>query len=430
MKTPQAFCCRPIGSPAKQKGIVAVVVTIGMLALLAVTGLALDSGHLLVNKTNLQNATDAAALAAARTLQITDGNETEARTAANTVFSANLTNELTNEAPTVAVTFSETLLPGSFANSVADPRYVKVETSSVALTSYLVQAVGVTSKNVSTASVAGYAQGVNVCNLIPVMVCAKEPPAIGEPGYDPDAEYFHGFKVFDPTDFNAAEDTTTLKVGSGDGPDTDVGTGSFHLLDLDGLQGANDIRYAFAGNPNCAGLGEEMELDLSPGNKVGPTVQGINTRFGLYSGPLNGQSDIYPPDTANDFINGYTPCESGDSTSCLDPVAYHDYYNDPNQPLPASLPGFERRVVGVPIAECTGDATGNDTVDIVQEPTGIGCFLLTEPASQTGGAQGDDGSGSLKGVFMEQCPLPAVGISNNSGVEIIVLYKNPDRGDA
>lgn len=422
MKTPIARRNQQLSSPAAQRGIVAVVVTVGMLALLAVTGLALDSGHMLVNKTNLQNATDAAALAAGRTLQLTNGDQTEAATNANTVFAANLTNELSGIGPTITVTFSETLQPGSFQSTVADPQYVKVETANVALNSYLVQLVGVNTKNVSTASVAGYAQGANICNLIPVMVCGKPTPA----GEDPE-DYFHGYKTFDPDSYDAATDVTTLKVGSGDGPDTDVGTGSFHLLDLPGLQGANDIRYAFAGNPSCAAVAEPLQIDLAPGNKVGPTVQGINTRFGDYSGPLNGARSLYPPDLAND--NASSPvCEDGSPTACNDALTYYNYYQQGAVQSQNTSQQFERRIVGVPIADCTISANGNNTPEQMQTPLGIGCFLLTEPSSQTGGAR--NSSGSLKGVFMEECPQPALGVTTSSGVDIIVLYKNPDRGDA
>ena len=48
-----------------QGGAALVLVTIGMLAMLAVAGLALDASHSIANNTRLQNTVDAAALAAA-----------------------------------------------------------------------------------------------------------------------------------------------------------------------------------------------------------------------------------------------------------------------------------------------------------------------------------------------------------------------------
>src|SRR5512139_511418 len=54
--------------PKRQRGAVAVVVGITILVLIGMIGLALDMGQMFVNKTELQNAADACALAAAREL--------------------------------------------------------------------------------------------------------------------------------------------------------------------------------------------------------------------------------------------------------------------------------------------------------------------------------------------------------------------------
>ena len=65
------------GYGGRQRGIVAVVVAIGLLGLLAMVGFALDSGHLILNKSRLQNTVDAAALSAAKVLDET-GSEAQA----------------------------------------------------------------------------------------------------------------------------------------------------------------------------------------------------------------------------------------------------------------------------------------------------------------------------------------------------------------
>src|SRR5512143_2845716 len=62
---------QPPQLPKRQRGAVAVVVGIAILVLVGMIGLALDMGQMFVNKTELQNAADACALAAAREL---DGN--------------------------------------------------------------------------------------------------------------------------------------------------------------------------------------------------------------------------------------------------------------------------------------------------------------------------------------------------------------------
>src|SRR5262245_37576996 len=54
--------------PGHQRGAVLVLVAVALLAMLAMAALALDGSHMLVNKTRLQNAVDAAALSGAKTL--------------------------------------------------------------------------------------------------------------------------------------------------------------------------------------------------------------------------------------------------------------------------------------------------------------------------------------------------------------------------
>ena len=54
------------GNRIRQSGIVLPLVVIGLLAIIAMAGLAIDSSHAFVNKTRLQNMVDAAALSAAK----------------------------------------------------------------------------------------------------------------------------------------------------------------------------------------------------------------------------------------------------------------------------------------------------------------------------------------------------------------------------
>lgn len=55
-------------TPRRQEGSVSVLMVIALAAILMVAGLTLDMGHMLLNKTRLQNAVDAAALSGAKTL--------------------------------------------------------------------------------------------------------------------------------------------------------------------------------------------------------------------------------------------------------------------------------------------------------------------------------------------------------------------------
>ena len=62
---------RSMKSRDSQRGAVVILVAIAMGTLLLMAGWALDMGHTFLNKTRLQNSVDAAALAAAKTLDDT-----------------------------------------------------------------------------------------------------------------------------------------------------------------------------------------------------------------------------------------------------------------------------------------------------------------------------------------------------------------------
>ena len=62
---------RSLKSRNSQRGAVVVLVAVAMGALILTAGWALDMGHTFLNKTRLQNAVDAAALAAAKALDDT-----------------------------------------------------------------------------------------------------------------------------------------------------------------------------------------------------------------------------------------------------------------------------------------------------------------------------------------------------------------------
>src|SRR5215475_6662876 len=75
-------------SPRSQRGAAMVFIIVAMTAMLLMAGLALDVGHATLNKSRLQNATDAAALSAAKALDQT-GNITTATAVANAAFKNN-----------------------------------------------------------------------------------------------------------------------------------------------------------------------------------------------------------------------------------------------------------------------------------------------------------------------------------------------------
>ena len=118
--------------PHKQQGAVLILVVIGMVAMLAMAGLALDSGHAMLNKTRLQNAVDAAALAGAKELDLTSGDMLQARQAAISALAANaaadgnseLQEQYASGVLNLSIQFSATLNP--FVPGTIPAEYVRV----------------------------------------------------------------------------------------------------------------------------------------------------------------------------------------------------------------------------------------------------------------------------------------------------------------
>ena len=53
------------------------------------------------------------------------------------------------------------------------------------------------------------------------------------------------------------------------------------------------------GGSVCRNVGENVQT--KPGNTVGPASQGLNTRFGIYNGPVSASD--YPPDLVTTSSN-------------------------------------------------------------------------------------------------------------------------------
>jgi hypothetical protein len=107
----------------EQRGSVLILVTIGMVVLLGIAGLALDMGHAYLMKTRLQTALDAAALSGAKTLDITKGDTVQAELDALNTFTINAGDDMNDTSLTPVVDFSDVLFDPAQA---LDPRYVRV----------------------------------------------------------------------------------------------------------------------------------------------------------------------------------------------------------------------------------------------------------------------------------------------------------------
>jgi Flp pilus assembly protein TadG len=405
----------PVCGRRSQRGAALPIVAVGLVAMLAVAGLALDASHSVVNKTRLQNTVDAAALAAAKQYdQAAD--IVAANAAALQIFGLNADgagNQELNadyDANGIAITiqWSETLNP--FVNTGVGP-YVRVIASNYDIATSLTAVLGIMEIDIAASAVAGPSPTVNTaCNIAPLVACAL----------DPDDPNLFGFSP------NQVE---VLKSGSGGS--SAVGPGNFQLIRL-GCSGGNCVRDNIAGGyDGCVTNGETVETE--PGNTVGPTVQGLNTRFGVYTGSMTPED--YPPDvittqpsTPLEYDSASDTVQQNGTAATANTLDYgwSQYIFDVaggmlTNPPPQGV--YERRVLTIPVARCDGTSSGQSTLDIV----GFGCYFMLQQMVQQGT------EAQIFGQFIDGCTaggLPGPNPVSGPDPYIIQLYKDPDSGDS
>lgn len=409
--------------PAQERGAVLILFVVGLIAMLGIAGLALDTSHSMLNKTRLQNAVDAAALSAAKTLDET-ADTALAEAEALSIFADNASGAGNNEMRdayqggglTVTVQFSSTVNP--FVPGTSPAAYVRVRALNFSMPVWFSAVLGITDKRVGATAIAGPSPTIdNACNIMPMMVCGD--PAAGGP--------YWGYTPHQPD---------VLKSSTTQG-NFEVGPGNFQLIRLGDGQGGAVVRETMAGGYDGC-LSSDDVIETEPGNTVGPVVQGLNTRFGSYLGPLNGQQSTYPPDVvtqqpsppltydaATDTIfQGSTPITDGADinfgyTQYTD-VAPPDY---DYQPAPNGIGSPQRREAAVAIGDCSGATNGQGQVPLL----GFGCFFLLQQASQQGNES------HVYGEFIEECRasgVPGEDPTSIPGPYVIQLYRDPDSPDS
>jgi Flp pilus assembly protein TadG len=407
-----------VANPARQRGAVMILFVAGMVAIIGIAGLALDGGHAMLSKTRLQNSVDAAALSAAKTLDET-ADTALAEAAALTMLGDNANNAGNRElgeafgsgSLAVSVEFSSTLSP--FVPGTVPAEYVRVRAENFALPVWFSVVLGITEKSVAASAVAGPSPTINqACNIMPMMVCGD--PAAGPP--------YWGYAPGQP-------DVLKSSTPSGD---WDVGPGNFQLIRLGDGQGGADVREAMAGSfDGCLAGGDVVETE--PGNTIGPVVQGLNTRFGRYLGPMSGMQSTYPPDVVT-----RQPTPALDYDSDTDQITqngqaitdgseidfgYDDYVarvessSFDYQPSPAGIGAYQRREAAVAIGDCSETTNGQGEIPLL----GFGCFFLLQEAAQQGNES------YVYGEFIEECRaggMPGPAPTTVPGPYVIQLYRD------
>lgn len=432
-------------SAAKQRGAALVLIVVAMVVLLLMAGLALDVGHMMLNKTRLQNSVDTAALSAAKTLDQT-GSTTLATAAAlqglgldaNTTGNGELGDTYDGNNLQVTVQYSSTLPP--FAPGSTTGPYVRVIATGFTFPTALIEVAGLKKLGVRASAVAGPSPTINTaCNLAPIMACGLSPSQGGS------LANLWGYQLNTPQVLKSSAPGSSA-----------VGPGNFQLIQLSG-PGDNIVRQNLAGSyQSCQVSGNTVQTEA--GNGAGPTADGLNTRFGIYDGTLKGTSSQYPPDVITQFSTPEMTVDSngdilyqqsGGTTVKITSSTIGDVYNYQNyedtmaaggpwdfQPLGSGGTGilgvFDRRVLTVPIGDCTGTATGSTTVPIM----GFACFFLLQPVCTPSLCPGQGGAGLtdyIIGEFEGNCQVngdPGPNPGAGPGPYIIELYHDPGSPDS
>lgn len=334
------------GSKKREQGSILATSAIAMLAVLLAVGLGVDISRFYVAKTELQNAADAAALAAVSGL--TGYPEGIHKATDRAVL------ELTNHYnfdhtdvtfPRGNVEFAANLdgpyMGEDLADDAADTiRFVKVTTpESPVGVSFAAFVLG-NSRDMRATATAGKSVAVNViCPWLPAFVL----------------DY--------PDDPITENRTYTFRLAPGE----HVSPGNYQLLAPIESGGAGDREGMATGVNWCISAGQVVKT--KPGVTSGAIRQGINTRFGIYAAGLDPAS--YPPDS-----------------NVKENIPHSKYGTDILGPKVGGPGRTGRRLVFIPIVkEAPGE--GRDTVVVDR----FGVFFLQ---TSVGGGSGSE----LKAEFI------------------------------
>lgn len=382
--------------PQRERGVVAIIVALSLAVLVGFAGIVLDLGHLFVNKTELQNAADACALAAANQL-VCDPTAgacpaafLEDAQAAGVFVAARNTSDFQDQAVTIApadVKFNTAIGPNPAYLSLADgantnSKFVMCTARSAPIAPVFMEVLSTFAPvQVTAQAVATLAPGQTLCNSSPIGVCAKNltPPNYG---------------------YNTPGEWIVSQFNKGTGGTDDSGLdGNFRWVDFTpSAGGASEIRDQLLGNSTVCGIkvGDDVREE---GVKQG-AKSAWNTRFGIYP---NGANAPAPSAVAPDKT-GYAYPSKGVPAIGIGQSAYADYRTkqaahapfDTKEYAPTGAAGnvngnqltaaehleygSERRLISVPLIEC-GKAPAPVRI------LGMGCVLMLNPMSN--GATGD-----------------------------------------
>ena len=382
----------------RQNGAVAIIAAISLPVLIGFAGLALDLGHLYVEKTELQNATDACALAAARELTCDPSVGicatsflVNAENSGLAVAGRNKVNFQKSAATITAqdIKFSTTFTPNSGYRSRAAgaspaSKYVMCTAQQTGIVPWFMQVLGAGNQSVSAQAVATLTYSQANC-AIPIGMCKQDAAPASSP--------FQGLVVGQWLTSKLSQSAT----GSFDWIDfTPPGGGASELADL--LKGTG----ACSVPPPPTLVGEQ--------GKKTSLGTAWNTRFGLYKGSDNINSsppdytgESYTPTSWPSKFNAYGGTYAGTGTAIpnfLSARTQHLSYQA-NDGLNVNMGGVtkataaqhgtlgaDRRLATVPVVDCTAWNAKNTSQQI--PILGYACALMLHPMDKDNGPNNTD----------------------------------------
>lgn len=355
----------------QQRGAVAVTVAFVLLVLMAFLGVVVDLGAMYVTKSELQNAADSCALAAAQEL---DGNTDALLRAENAGITAGARNGAYFQRTVVPVTaedikFSTTLSPNSnyltrAAGAPGDSKYAMCTLTLPDVSMALMWIFGFGPQDIAAQAVATIAPAQTSC-AIPMGMCRQGPGP--DYGFVP-GQWYNG----------------RFDAGGGS-------TGSFNWIDFTPPAGGQSELAALLTGPGVC--------NTSVGTPVGQTgvlgnaaARAWNSRFGLYqNGEGNPQLDTAPPDyTGYSYTAKSWPAQSNALGDFLNPrrnpnndsyqgnaatgLKISSAYNISTPAQHAAYGVATRRLVIAPVVDCAGWSS-SQTVPI----EGYACVLMLHP---------------------------------------------------
>lgn len=350
--------------PRRQRGVAMILVALSLAALVGFVGLVVDLAHLLITKTELQNAADACALAAARELT---GDANALLRAENVGIAVGQRNRVDFQKTAVViapndVTFSAALSPNKDYRSRlagADPVKAKFAMCSLQRTGiamWFMQQMGFGPQSVAAMGVASLGNAQTSC-AIPVALCSTM--VTGKP-----------VGTWLTATFNTAESIS----------------GDFRWVNYPDYQGTKGLKDILAGNGVC-NLPATGTRVGKPGASGG-AKQAWNTRFGIYQGSYDTTSA--PPDSsgfAYTTSNAIWPkgcCAYGDFSSVAEPNN-SPYQTDKvtglktqgtvvGKSVLATSGNHQRRLATAPVVDCSEYDAGH-----TPQIQSWACMLMLDP---------------------------------------------------